>query len=79
MVGTLGVLTLIGIALAVRGRRGGLPLAVAARVLSAVSSIPAFFAYVPDGVIAIVAVGMVLTALGVVLVAPRLDRRSVTA
>jgi hypothetical protein len=70
----LGVVTLLGVAAAWRGNRAGLLVAVAARVLDSALGIPAFFLDAPAWVVVLIAAMLVLTVVGVVLVAPDLRR-----
>jgi hypothetical protein len=70
----LGVVTLLGVAAAWRGSRAGLLVAVAARVLDSALGIPAFFLDAPAWVVVLIAAMLVLTIVGVVLVAPDLRR-----
>jgi hypothetical protein len=70
----LGVVTLLGVAAAWRGSRAGLLVAVAARVLDSALGIPAFFLDAPAWVVVLIAAMLVLTVVGVVLVAPDLRR-----
>jgi len=73
----LGIITLVGVSLAWRGRRGGVPTVVVSRVLSVFSGIPVFFVgdeeEVPDWVAPSVAVAIVLTivALALIYAGPR--------
>lgn len=76
----LGLITLWGLFSIVRARRqgGGSPrqavLAVAiTRTLSALLGIPAFFADIPGGIKAVIAVSIVLTIAGLGLVRPEID------
>jgi hypothetical protein len=79
VIAIIGLLTVVGIVLAWRGRRGGPTTIIVTRLLSALTSVPAFFA---DGVSAAAkvgaAVGVVLTLVAIVLIAPRL-RTTTTA
>jgi hypothetical protein len=70
----LGLVTLVGAAAAWRGSRAGLLVAVAARVLDSALGIPAFFLDAPAWVVVLIAAMLVLTVVGVVLVAPDLRR-----
>jgi hypothetical protein len=70
----LGVVTLLGVAAAWRGNRAGLLVAVVARVLDSALGIPAFFLDAPAWVVVLIAAMLVLTVVGVVLVAPDLRR-----
>ncbi|NMO92287.1 hypothetical protein [Actinomycetospora sp. TBRC 11914] len=78
----LGVVTLIGLALHLtpgtrdRAGRTGMWIAVVARVLSALSTVPAFLGpdHAPTWVLVTGAVFIVLTIVGVVLVRPALAR-----
>lgn len=64
----LGVITLAAVAVAWRtGRRGALRVAAAARVLSAVTALPAFFVDVEASVVLLVAVFVALTIATVLL------------
>jgi len=68
----LGIITLVGVSMAWRGRRGGVPTVGVSRVLSALSGIPVFFfgeeEGVPDWVAPSVAVAIVLTVVALVLI-----------
>ncbi len=65
----MGVLTLVGVSLAWRGRRGGVPVVVASRVLSVLLGVPAFFVdEAPDWAPIAVAIGIALTALALALI-----------
>ncbi len=66
----LGIITLVGVSLAWRGRRGGVPTVVVSRVLSALSGVPVFFVGddAPDWAPPAVAVGIVLTIVALVLI-----------
>jgi hypothetical protein len=68
----LGVVTLLGVAAAWRGNRAGLLVAVAARILDSALGIPAFALGAPAWVQALIASMILLTVVGVVLVAPAL-------
>jgi hypothetical protein len=70
----LGVVTLLGVAAAWRGNRAGLWVAVGARVADSALGIPAFFLGAPAWVVALIAAMLVLSVVGVVLVAPDLRR-----
>lgn len=71
----LGVVTLVAVAMAWRtGRRGALRVTAGARVLSAITTLPAFFVPIPAWLMLLAAVSVVLTVVCVVLVlapAPR--------
>ena len=79
----LGVVTLIGLALYLapgtreRAGRPGMWVAVVARVLSALSAVPAFIGpdQPPAALLVVIAVFIVLTIVAVVLVRPALARR----
>jgi hypothetical protein len=74
----LGVLTLVGVYYAWRGRRGGVTTVIVTRLLSAVSAVPAFFADgVPAGAMVAAGVGIAITLLAVALIAPQLRRAPV--
>lgn len=83
----LGVVTLIGLGLYLapathdRAGRTGMWIAVVARVLSALTALPAFFGpdQAPTWVLVTAAVFILLTIVGVVLVRPALARRRTTA
>jgi hypothetical protein len=68
----LGVVTLLGVAAAWRGNRAGLRVAVGARILDSALGIPAFALGAPAWGQALIAAMMLLTVVGVVLVAPAL-------
>ena len=73
--GILGVLTLALVGPAWRGNRGAARGAVGARILSALTAVPAFFVDVPAGVLVAVAVGIALTVACAVLVLVESDPR----
>ena len=65
----LGAITLAGVWLAWRGRRGGAATVVVSRVVSALLGIPVFFTdEAPGWARFVVAVALVLTAVGVALI-----------
>ena len=65
----MGVITLVGVSLAWRGRRGGVAAVVASRVFSALLGVPAFFVdEAPDWAPPAVAVAIVLTVLAIALI-----------
>jgi uncharacterized membrane protein (UPF0136 family) len=64
----LGALTVIGVWLAWRSRRGGIALAIGSRVIAALVGIPIFFMDTPGWIQVATAVVMVLTVLGIVLI-----------
>jgi len=66
----LGIITLVGVSMAWRGRRGGVPTVGVSRVLSALSGVPVFFIgdEAPDWAPPAVAVGIVLTIVALVLI-----------
>ncbi len=66
----LGIITLVGVSMAWRGKRGGVPTVGVSRALSALSGVPVFFLgdEVPDWVPPLVAVFMVLTVVALVLI-----------
>ena len=66
--GVLGVLTLALVRPAWRGNRTAARVAVGARVLSALTSVPAFFVDVPAGILVAVAASLALTAACAVLI-----------
>ncbi|PWJ55832.1 hypothetical protein SAMN06264364_102198 [Quadrisphaera granulorum] len=72
--GVLGIITLVGVVLVWRWRSGrvglGVTLIVVSQALNVLTAVPAFFADIPVGYKAAIAVGVVLTAVGVVLVLP---------
>jgi hypothetical protein len=70
----LGVLTLLGVAAAWRGNRAGLLVAVAARVVDSALGIPAFALGAPAWAQTLIAAMILLTVVGVALVAPGLRR-----
>ncbi len=74
----LGVVTLVALVPAARGSRPALLLAVAIRVVDALLGLPAFFLDAPLWVRTLVSAMLVLTVLGLVLVAPRLRRQTPT-
>ena len=64
----MGVITLVGVSLAWRGRRGGVAAVVASRVLSALLGVPAFFVdEAPEWAPPAVAIGIALTVLALAL------------
>lgn len=64
----LGLVTVVAVVAAWRSRRRGLArLAAGARILSMITALPAFFAGVPPMLVTLVAVLVVLTVAGVVL------------
>lgn len=69
----LGIITLVGVSLAWRGKRGGgVPTVVGSRMVSAISGIPVFFLgeeeEVPDWGAPSVAVAIVLTIVALALI-----------
>jgi len=66
----MGIITLVGVSMAWRGRRGGVPTVGVSRVVSALSGVPVFFLgdEVPDLVPPLVAVFIVLTIVALVLI-----------
>ncbi len=65
----LGVVTLVGVAMAWRGNARGVPIIVVSRVLSALSAIPAFFVEeAPDWAPPVVGVGIVITIAAIALI-----------
>lgn len=66
----LGIITLAGVSLAWRARRGGVPAVVVSRVLSALSGVPVFFVGddAPDWAPPAVAVGIALTIVALALI-----------
>jgi hypothetical protein len=76
--GLLGVITLVAVVAAfVTLRRGWVRLAAGARIASMITALPAFFAGVPDWLVALVSVSVVATIVTVVLMllpAPRTSR-----
>jgi hypothetical protein len=70
----LGLVTLVGVAVAWRGSRAGLLIAVVARVVDSALGIPAFFLGAPAWVLALIAAMLVLSVVGVVLVASDVRR-----
>jgi|SRR5215467_3407895 len=70
----LGVITLIGVGYAGRGSRTGLLVALAARFVDIVLAVPAYFLDAPGWVVAVVTATIVLSAVGIGLVAPALRR-----
>lgn len=82
--GVLGIVTLVGVVLVWRWRSGrvglGVTLVVVSQVLNVLTAVPAFFSDIPAGYKAAIAVGVVLTLVGVVLVLPaRRAARDLTA
>jgi hypothetical protein len=76
----LGVVTLAAIRPAWRGSRSSAIAIVVARVISALTAVPAFFVDdVPAGFVAAAAVSIVVTAATVVLVTPALTTRRLAA
>jgi hypothetical protein len=66
--GVLGVVTLVAVVAAfVTLRRGWVRLGAGARILSMITALPAFFAGVPDWLVALVSANVVLTVVTVVL------------
>jgi hypothetical protein len=76
----LGVLTVVTAVIAWRtGRRGAIRLVAGARIISAITALPAFFVDVPAGLKATVGVFVVLTVVAVVMMlAPRRQPQPVT-
>jgi hypothetical protein len=72
----LGLVTLVGAAMAWRGSRAALLVAVVARVIDAALGIPAFFLDAPAWVLTVIAAMLVLTIVGIWLTAPALRRAS---
>ena len=70
----LGVVTLLGVAAARRGNRSGLRVAVAARIVDSALGIPAFVLGAPAWGQALIAAMILLTVVGVALVASSLRR-----
>lgn len=69
----LAVATIVGIVLALRGRRTGVWIVVVARGLSAVAAIPAFVVGdVPPAAVAAAAAVVVITVVTVILLSPSL-------
>ncbi|MGC9667372.1 hypothetical protein ACNTMW_12540 [Planosporangium sp. 12N6] len=80
VIAALGLLTVVGIVFAWRGRRGGVTTVIVTRLLAAVTAVPAFIADgVPAAAQIAAAVGIVITLLAVVLVAPQLRRQPAAA
>ncbi len=77
----LGIITLVGVSLAWRGRRGGVPTVGVSRVLSALSGVPVFFIgdEAPDLAPPAVAVAIVLTIVALALIYVGRNRVSPTA
>jgi hypothetical protein len=72
----LGVITVVGVVLGWRGRRGGIVAVIVTRLLSALSAVPAFFVDgVPAPLVAVAALGIAVTLLAVGLLAPALRSR----
>ncbi|MGW3497042.1 hypothetical protein [Streptomyces sp. NPDC001020] len=75
----LGLITLVGIALAWRGSRAGAVAVIVTRLLSGLSAVPAFFADdVSAALVGLVTVALLVTLVGVALVASALRPRPVT-
>jgi hypothetical protein len=73
----LGVVTLVGVVLGWRGRRGGIVTVIVTRLLSALTAVPAFFVDdVPAPLVAVAAFGVGVTLLAVGLLAPALRSRT---
>lgn len=72
--GVLGIVTLVGVVLVWRWRAGrvglGVMLIVVSQVLNVLTAVPAFFADIPPTYKTAIALGVALTAVGVVLVLP---------
>lgn len=68
--GVLGVLTLVGVVTAWRRSAAGVALVIVTRVLSGLTSLPAFVADVPAWLRVLAAVQIALTAIVVYLIAP---------
>jgi hypothetical protein len=66
------LVTLVGVVAAWRGSRAGLLVAVVARVLDSALGIPAFFLGAPAWAVVLIATMLVLTIVGIALVAPAL-------
>ncbi len=76
----LGVVTLAGARMAWRGERRGVIAVIVSRALSALTGLPAFFVDdVPDWVPPFVAVFVVLTIVGIALLAGSLRRQEFSA
>ncbi|AGZ43633.1 hypothetical protein [Actinoplanes friuliensis] len=75
----LGLLSMIGAAVAWSGSRAGLLTAVAARVVATALGLPAFGLGAPLWVCVIIALSIVLSVVGLFLTAGTLRRRSVQA
>ena len=74
----LGVITIVAVVIAWRtARRGAIRIAAGARILSAITALPAFFVDVPPALKAFVAVGVIITVASVVLMLTP-ARRAVT-
>lgn len=73
----LGLITLTGVVLAWRGRRGGIVAVIVTRLLSALSAVPAFFVDdVPGPLVGVAAFGVGVTLASIVLVTPALRTRT---
>jgi hypothetical protein len=72
----LGIITVVGVVLGWRGRRGGIIAVIVTRLLSALSAVPAFFAGVPAPLVAMAAVGIAVTLIAVALLTPALRTRA---
>jgi hypothetical protein len=76
----LGIITIVGVVLAWRGKRSGIVAVIVTRLLAALTAVPAFFVDgVPAPAAAIAVVGIAVTLLAVALVAPGLRTRPATA
>jgi hypothetical protein len=64
----LGIVTLIGVALAGRGSRAGLIVAVGARIADSLLGMPAWFMGAPPFILAMVTTMFVLSVVGIVLI-----------
>jgi hypothetical protein len=69
-----GLVTLIGVAYAWRGRRGGMFVVLAALVVDLLLDVPVYFLEAPGWVVAVATATLTLIVIGVVLVAPTLRR-----
>ncbi|TWP54195.1 hypothetical protein FKR81_01130 [Lentzea tibetensis] len=73
----LGVLTLVGVVMAWRGKRFGVATVVVSRVLAALLNLPVYFLDAPTWVLALVTALLVLTVVGVAMLTVRSDSPAV--
>jgi hypothetical protein len=74
VVASLGLITLVGVAVASRGSWAGLLVAVVARVIDTALGVPPWFLDAPAWVLALVTATLVLTIAGIWLVTPAVRR-----